>query len=108
MFTFYVYSHNKIHQAKLDQIAHSGQPLKAPVIFKSNQARDVQEGIRKYRAEKKKTAIFNEAEKNAAISYENNILLSKLVDISNGKWSAVPVPMQRRRTTQTPNRSSRQ
>ena len=58
--------------------------MKAPIIIKSNDA-GVKINSLKHRAEKKKTAIFLEAEKNAAISYENQILLSKLVDISNGK-----------------------
>lgn len=76
--------------------------MNAPIIIKSND-RNVQASIQKHRAEKKKTAVFQEAKKNAAISYENQILLNKLVDISNGKWSAVPMPL-RGRTSQSTNR----
>ena len=57
--------------AKLEQIANSGAPVNAPIIIKSNEARDVQASIRKFRAEKKRAAVFQTAEKNAAISYEN-------------------------------------
>ena len=63
----------------------------------------MQASVRKVHKEKKRTAIYEESKKNAAISFENQILLSKLVDISNGKWSAVPAPM-RTRTSQSQNR----
>ena len=46
--------------------------------------------MRKYKVEKKKSAQFQLSEKNIVISRENQILLSKLVDISNGKWASVP------------------
>ena len=50
----------------------------------------VEAQLRKFKAEKKKAAQFQQSEKNIIISRENQILLSKLVDISNGKWSSVP------------------
>ena len=71
--------------AKLEQIATSGVPYNAPIIIRSNEARGVQANINKFRAEKKKTAVYEETKKNKAISFENQILLNKLVDISNGK-----------------------
>ena len=46
--------------------------------------------MKKFKAEKRKTQAFQQSEKNIVISRENQILLSKLVDISNGKWSSVP------------------
>ena len=66
--------------------------------------------MRKYRHEKQKTHAFNTSEKNLEISRENQILLSKLVDISNGKWSSVPkvgsgAARQRRPLAQSVSRS---
>jgi len=50
----------------------------------------VEANMKKYKAEKRKAQAFQQSEKNIVISRENQILLSKLVDISNGKWSSVP------------------
>lgn len=38
----------------------------------------------------KKVSEFVTSEKNMAINKDNQILLSKLVEISNGKWSSMP------------------
>ena len=66
------YSHNKIHYEKLSKIAASGQPMthKVPIIIK-HKDRQVMNSVNKYRAEKRKTAKFQELEKNMAISHEN-------------------------------------
>ena len=53
--------------------------------------------MKKFRAEKRKTLAFQQQEKNIVIGRENQILLSKLVDISNGKWSSVPSAAQKQR-----------
>jgi len=84
--------HQRIHQAKLNQIAQIGFPTaqKAPTVVKPQQARVVEANMKKYKAEKRKAQAFQQSEKNIVISRENQILLSKLVDISNGKWSSVP------------------
>ena len=51
-------SHQKIHQARLNQIASQGAPLAsaAAQIIKPNQARAVDANMKKYKAEKKKAA----------------------------------------------------
>ena len=69
-------------------IAQSGPPKAA--VQRVGDAMEVDAMKRKYKAEKKKTQVFQDSEKNIMISRENQILLSKLVDISNGKWSSVP------------------
>ena len=38
---------------------------------------------------KRKVKEFNTSEKNIIINKDNQILLNKLVEISNGKWSSV-------------------
>ena len=66
-------SHQKIHQAKLNQIAQIGQPVgtNAPKICKPQQARVVEANLRKFKQEKKKAAQFQQSEKNIVISREN-------------------------------------
>lgn len=44
------------------------------------------------KALKSQNKTFNQNEKNAGMNRENTILLSKLVDISHGKWSSVHGP----------------
>ena len=105
-------SHQRIHQAKLNQIAQVGFPTaqKAPTVVKPQQARVVEANMKKYKAEKRKAQAFQQSEKNIVISRENQILLSKLVDISNGKWSSVPAAQgaaaaqQRKRTSASQGR----
>lgn len=46
----------------------------------------------KIKENKKKVEGFMKNEKNAEINRENQILLNKLVEISNGKWSSVTKP----------------
>lgn len=46
----------------------------------------------KIKNNKTKTQGFMKNEKNAEINRENQILLNKLVEISNGKWSSVAKP----------------
>ena len=80
----------------MNQIASQGAPLAsaAAQIIKPTQAKMVENNMKKYKMEKKKAAQFQQSEKNIVISRENQILLSKLVDISNGKWSSVPAVNQ--------------
>lgn len=64
--------------------------------LKEIQAREIkkkelvdQEMSSKIKDTKVKTNGFHKNEKNAEINRENQILLNKLVEISNGKWSSV-------------------
>lgn len=80
----------KIHQQKLNQIATMGFPNPFQKSGTTAQAKTVEKKTKKYKDEKKRAAEFQNAEKNILISRDNQILLSKLVEISNGKWSSVP------------------
>ena len=54
----------------------------------------------KIKDNKAKTAGFMKNEKSAEINRENQILLNKLVEISNGKWTSVakaPKPTKKRK-----------
>ena len=46
--------------------------------------------VKKFKEEKKKNFVFVNAERNMSINKDNQILLSKLVEISSGKYSSVP------------------
>ena len=60
----------------------------------TTQAKTQEKKSKKFKDEKKRAQEFQNAEKNILISRDNQILLSKLVEISNGKWSSVPKPKE--------------
>jgi hypothetical protein len=55
---------------------------------------------------KNKTQKFIKNEKNAEINRENQILLNKLVEISNGKWSSVSKPAPKKVKKAGPTKKS--
>lgn len=55
---------------------------------------------------KNKTQKFMKNEKNAEINRENQILLNKLVEISNGKWSSVSKPAPKKAKKVGPSKKS--
>ena len=59
----------------------------------------------KIKEHKSKTQGFMKNEKNAEINRENQILLNKLVEISNGKWSSVAKPKKKVKKTGPPKKS---
>lgn len=59
----------------------------------------------KIKDNKSKTQGFMKNEKNAEINRENQILLNKLVEISNGKWSSVSKPKKKVKKTAATKKS---
>ena len=57
---------------------------------KKHDAREVVKELRRLNQVKMANKAFNKNEKNIGISRENQILLSKLVEISTGKKSSIP------------------
>jgi hypothetical protein len=56
------------------------------------QSRQVGKHMKQRRAEKKKAQDFLVSEKNTQINKDNQILLSKLVEIQTGKYCSLPRP----------------
>ena len=83
----------KIHQQKLEAIAgrnlNSGGGTRASVAG-PKVAKAMSKDIKKFNEDKKRSKDFLSQEKNLMISKDNQILLSKLVEISSGKWSMLP------------------
>ncbi|CAI2372294.1 unnamed protein product [Moneuplotes crassus] len=76
----------ELHTKKLKEIQERGpkkKPKAVPTIGK------------KLKDHKDKTQQFMKNEKNAEINRENKILLDKLVEISNGKFSSVSKPVKK-------------
>jgi len=71
----------EMHQKKLKEIQDRDAKL-AKKKAEKNKGPQIKEA-------KVKTHGFLKNEKNAEINRENQILLNKLVEISNGKWSSV-------------------
>ena len=84
-----------VHQRKLEEIAtrnKKGQQLdkRAHSVFGAKAGRAVGKEMKRYKMDKARTKDFNTVERNYSISKDNQILLSKLVEISSGKQSALP------------------
>ena len=77
----------ELHAKKLKEI----QERDAAKIKKSLQT-DISKTLKEH---KTKNQGFLKNEKNAEINRENQILLNKLVEISNGKWSTVSQPKKK-------------
>ena len=75
-----------MHQNKLDRIKKEGTKVVKPKEVE----KDPVELSDKIRQVKQQTNQFKQIERNQEINRENQILLSKLVEISAGKWSSVP------------------
>ena len=71
----------ELHNKKLREIQDRNKPKK-----EKKKKQDMTERIKET---KLKSHGFMKSEKNAEINRENQILLNKLVEISNGKWSSV-------------------
>ena len=50
----------------------------------------ISKGLKKRKEELKRAHQFQTSEQNIQINRNNQLLLSKLVEISNGKWASVP------------------
>ena len=59
-------------------------------MAKKNDAKAVVKELKRINQVKMANKAFNKNEKNIGISRENQILLSKLVEISSGKKSSIP------------------
>lgn len=75
-----------MHQNKLEKIKKEGTKVVKPKEVE----KDPVELSDKIRQVKQQTNQFKQIERNQEINRENQILLSKLVEISSGKWSSVP------------------
>jgi len=51
--------------------------------------KEVHRNVKKVQHERQRSNAFQTAERNYSINKENQILLTKMVDISNGKWTSV-------------------
>ena len=51
--------------------------------------KEVHRKVKKVQHERQRSNAFVTAERNYSINKENQILLTKMVDISNGKWTSV-------------------
>lgn len=71
----------ELHNKKLKEIQDRDSKKKKVVNDKNMSS--------KLKDNKTKTHVFMKSEKTAEINRENQILLNKLVEISNGKWSSV-------------------
>ena len=82
----------RIHRQKLEQIHKKGgtEGSQGPPIAKKKDAKVVVQELRRLNQMKQQNQAFNQNEKNIGISRENQILLSKLVEISTGKKSSIP------------------
>ena len=73
-----------MHKKKIKEIQERGVKPK-----KEKAKEKTKEISTRIKETKVKTQGFMKNEKNAEINRENQILLNKLVEISNGKWSSV-------------------
>ena len=87
-----LYSEMRIHKAKLGQIQKKGatEGSQGLPVAKKNDAKAVVKELKRINQVKMANKAFNKNEKNIGISRENQILLSKLVEISSGKKSSIP------------------
>lgn len=77
---------------KLGQITAKGSTegcMMQPIVGKSD-AKAVKAEMQRLNKVKSINTQFRVSEKNIGISRDNQILLSKLVEISNGKMSSIP------------------
>jgi hypothetical protein len=84
----------RIHQQKLEQIAgrHLGgsEFNRAQSVVGPKEGRAVVQKVRKYKMDKARSKDFRLSERNLQVSKDNQLLLSKLVEISSGKHSCLP------------------
>ena len=66
------------------------QNTRSTSVVGPGNAKKVTSHLRKYKQDKARAKDFQTSEKNLMISKDNQILLSKLVEISSGKWSSLP------------------
>lgn len=78
----------EMHAKKLKEI--QAKEVKKKKLVDDNYSSKIKET-------KTKTKGFMKNEKNAEINRENQILLNKLVEISNGKWSSVSKPVVKKK-----------
>lgn len=81
----------KIHNDKLKQIEGRNAKPRRTAKSKTSTLRDV----------KQKANAFAKSEKNQAINRENQMLLNKLVEISQGKHSVIAQPVKKRPSSQS-------
>jgi hypothetical protein len=83
----------QIHQRKLERIAgrnDQNSMSRLSSVIGSKAGRAVGKELMKFKLEKARSKDFRLSEKNLVISKDNQILLSKLVEISSGKRSCLP------------------
>ena len=80
----------KIHQSKLQAIQQSRYENKGNAVPHKEETKFIIQEQKRKRMEKNRAHEFVTHERNLAINKDNQILLSKLVEISNGKWTSVP------------------
>ena len=81
----------KVHNEKLKQIESRNAKAKRNSKSKAATLREV----------KQKATSFAKNEKNLAINRENQLLLNKLVEISQGKRSVIAHPVKKRPSSQS-------
>lgn len=83
----------KMHQQKLQAISLNKVEFKSKCVPLVQETRKEEKHLKKARADKLKSVQFVNSERNSAINKDNQILLSKLVEISSGKHCSVPKPL---------------
>lgn len=78
----------KHHLMKLQAIAHSKVQIRKKTESIVSEAK---KEIQNFKFERNKAHKFQLSERNSAINKENQILLSKLVEISTGRFISVPI-----------------
>ncbi len=80
----------KIHMMKLQAIQESRFENKGNAVPHKEETKVIIQELKRKRMDKHKAHEFVTHERNLAINKDNQILLSKLVEISSGKWTSVP------------------
>ena len=80
----------KIHLTKLQAIQQSRVENKGNAVPHKEETKQIIQELKRKRMDKHKAHEFVTHERNLAINKDNQILLSKLVEISSGKWTSVP------------------
>ena len=78
-----------MHERKL-QLIQESKDSKMHAVPHIEETKIISKSLKKRKEELKRAHDFITSEQNIQINRNNQLLLSKLVEISNGKWASVP------------------